>query len=43
MKTSTVVSAVDDNWSLEGWLVRVNWQPLLPERHSPISTSTGRG
>jgi hypothetical protein len=48
-----------DNWSQEGWLVRVNWQPLrqalvpqmffellqplLPERHSPISTSTGRG
>jgi hypothetical protein len=47
------------NWSQEGWLVRVNWQPLrqalvpqtffellqplLPERHSPISTSTGRG
>jgi putative restriction endonuclease len=23
--------------------VRVNWQPLLPERHSPISTSNGRG
>jgi hypothetical protein len=48
-----------DNWSQEGWLVRVNWQPLgqplvpqtffellqplLPERHSPISTITGRG
>ena len=32
-----------DNWRLEGWLVRVNWQPLLPERHSPISTSPGRG
>lgn len=48
-----------DNWSPEGWLVRVNWQPLrqpmvpqtyfeliqplLPERHSPISTSSGRG
>jgi hypothetical protein len=48
-----------DSWSQEGWLVRVNWQPLrqalvpqtffellqplLPERHSPISTSTGRG
>ena len=32
-----------ENWSQEGWLVRVNWQPLLPERHSPISTSTGRG
>jgi hypothetical protein len=48
-----------DIWSQEGWLVRVNWQPLrqalvpqtffellqplLPERHSPISTSTGRG
>jgi hypothetical protein len=48
-----------DYWSQEGWLVRVNWQPLreplvpqtffdllqplLPERHSPISTSTGRG
>jgi hypothetical protein len=48
-----------DNWSQEGWLVRVNWQPLqkalaprsffdliqplLPERHSPISTSSGRG
>jgi hypothetical protein len=42
-----------DYWSQEGWLVRVNWQPLreplvpqtffallqplLPERHSPIS------
>jgi hypothetical protein len=51
--------AAGDNWSQEGWLVRVNWQPLrqplvpqtffellqplLPERHSPISTSTGRG
>jgi hypothetical protein len=35
--------SVGDNWSQEGWLVRVNWQPLLPERHSPISTSTGRG
>lgn len=51
--------AVGDNWGPEGWLVRVNWQPLqqalvpqaffallqplLPERHSPISTSTGRG
>ena len=51
--------ATGDNWSQEGWLVRVNWQPLrqplvpqtffellqplLPERHSPISTSTGRG
>lgn len=48
-----------ENWSQEGWLVRVNWQPLrqalgpqtffellqplLPERHSPISTSTGKG
>jgi hypothetical protein len=48
-----------EHWSQEGWLVRVNWQPLrqalvpktffellqplLPERHSPISTSTGRG
>ena len=48
-----------DIWSQEGWLVRVNWQPLrqalvpqtffeliqplLTERHSPISTSTGRG
>jgi len=48
-----------DNWSQEGWLVRVNWhplrqalvpqtffeliQPLLPERHSPISTNSGRG
>ncbi len=48
-----------ENWSQEGWLVRVNWQPLrqplvpqtlfeliqplLPERHSPISTSTDRG
>jgi hypothetical protein len=48
-----------ENWSLEGWLVRVNWQPLkqplvpqtffellqplLPERYSPISTTTGRG
>lgn len=51
--------AAGENWSQEGWLVRVNWQPLrqaltpqtffdliqplLPERHSPISTSTGRG
>jgi hypothetical protein len=51
--------AAGDNWSQEGWLVRVNWQPLrqplvpqtffellqplLPERHSPISTSTGQG
>jgi putative restriction endonuclease len=51
--------ATGDNWSQEGWLVRVNWQPLrqalvpqtdfellqplLPERHSPINTSTGRG
>jgi hypothetical protein len=51
--------AAGDNWSQEGWLVRVNWQPLRqplvpqtlfvlmqphpPERHSPISTSTGRG
>jgi len=51
--------AAGDNWSQEGWLVRVNWQPLrqplvpqtffellqplLPERHSPISTNTGRG
>jgi len=48
-----------DNWSQDGWLVRVNWkplhqplvpqtlfellQPLLPERHSPISTTSGRG
>jgi len=48
--------AVGDNWGPEGWLVRVNWQPLrqalvpqpffallqplLPERHSPISTSS---
>jgi hypothetical protein len=48
-----------DYWSQEGWLVRLNWQPLreplvpqtffdllqplLPERHSPINTSTGRG
>jgi len=48
-----------ENWSQEGWLVRVNWQrlkqpivpqtffellqPLLPERYSPISTTTGRG
>ena len=48
-----------DYWGAEGWLVRVNWQPLssplipqaffellqplLPERHSPISTTTGRG
>ena len=46
-------------WGAEGWLVRVNWQPLssalvpqnffdllrplLPERYSPISNSTGRG
>ena len=51
--------AVGDNWGPEGWLVRVNWQPLrqalvplpffaliqplLPDRHSPISTSSGRG
>ncbi len=51
--------AAGNNWSQEGWLVRVNWQPLrqplvpqtffellqplLPERHSPISTNTGRG
>ena len=51
--------AAGDNWSQEGWLVRVNWgplrqalvpqtffeliQPLLPERHSPISTVSGRG
>ncbi len=48
-----------ENWSQEGWLVRVNWQPLkqplvpqtffellqprLPQRYSPISTTTGRG
>jgi len=48
-----------ENWSQEGWLVRLNWQPLkqplvpktffellqplLPERYSPISTTTGRG
>jgi putative restriction endonuclease len=48
-----------DYWGAEGWLVRVNWQPLqsplvpqaffellqplLPDRHSPISTSSGRG
>jgi hypothetical protein len=48
-----------DYWGAEGWLVRVNWQPLqnalvpqtffellqplLPERHSPISTTNGRG
>jgi putative restriction endonuclease len=48
-----------DYWGAEGWLARVNWQPLssplvpqtffellqplLPERHSPISTTTGRG
>ncbi len=48
-----------DYWGAEGWLVRVNWQPLgsslvpqtffellqplLPERHSPISTTSGRG
>ena len=48
-----------DNWSQEGWLVQVNWQPLrqplvpqtffellqplLPERHSPVNTTTGRG
>ena len=46
-------------WGDNGWLVRVNWQPLqqplvprehfelikplLPERHSPISTTSGRG
>jgi putative restriction endonuclease len=51
--------AVGGYWEPEGWLVRVNWQPLrqalvpqtffellqplLPERHSPINTSTGRG
>ena len=51
--------AVGDNWGPEGWLVRVNWQPLrqalvpqpffallqplLPQRHSPLSTSSGRG
>lgn len=50
---------IGENWSPEGWLVRVNWgplrqplvpqsffellQPLLPERHSPISTTSGRG
>jgi putative restriction endonuclease len=48
-----------DYWGAEGWLVRVNWQPLgsslvpqtffellqplLPQRHSPISTTSGRG
>ncbi len=48
-----------NHWSPEGWLVRVNWQPLmnalipqsffellqplLPERHSPISTTSGQG
>ncbi len=48
-----------DYWGAEGWLIRINWQPLssplvlqtffellqplLPERHSPISTTTGRG
>jgi putative restriction endonuclease len=51
--------AVGGYWEPEGWLVRVNLQPLrqalvpqtffellqplLPERHSPINTSTGRG
>ena len=46
-------------WGDNGWLVRVNWQPLqkplvpldhfdliqplLPKRHSPISTNSGRG
>ena len=46
-------------WGDNGWLVRVNWQPLqqslvpmqhfeliqplLPDRHSPISTTSGRG
>ena len=46
-------------WGDDGWLVRVNWQPLqqplvprehfaliqplLPERYSPISTTSGRG
>ena len=46
-------------WGDNGWLVRVNWQPLqqplvprkhfeliqplLPERYSPISTTSGRG
>ena len=51
--------ATGDHWNPEGWLVRVNWQPLqqplvpqtffallqplLPVRHSPISTSNGRG
>lgn len=48
-----------ENWGDDGWLVRVNWQPLqqplvpldhfgliqplLPERYSPISTTSGRG
>ena len=51
--------AVGEYWGPEGWLVRVNWQPLqnalvpqtffsllqplLPPRHSPISTTSGRG
>ncbi len=55
----TEFGATGDNWGEEGWLVRVNWQPLrqalvpqtyfeliqplLPELHSPISTSTGLG
>jgi len=46
-------------WGDNGWLVRVNWQPLqqpleprehfalvqplLPERYSPINTTSGRG
>ena len=46
-------------WGDDGWLVRVNWQPLqeplmpldhfglikplLPERYSPINTTSGRG
>ena len=46
-------------WGDDGWLVRVNWQPLqqplvpldhfdviqplVPKRHSPISTTSGRG
>ena len=48
-----------ENWGVDGWLVRVAWQPLqkplvpldhfgliqplLPERYSPISTTSGRG
>ena len=55
----TEFGTTGEYWGAEGWLVRVNWQPLqsplvpqaffellrplLPERHSPISTTSGRG